>query len=103
MNTVIPILAEAHLELGDLTEAKTLLERGADCAQGREDRVTLVDVLRVQAQVAVRRSDWSEAQRRLEEGLALSRAMPYPYAEARALYVYGLLEQAQGEPAMARV
>lgn len=26
-----------------------------------------------------------------------ARAMPYPYAEARALYIYGQLHQARGE------
>ena len=33
---------------------------------------------------------------------ALARGMPYPYAEARLLHVYGLLHAEQGEPEPAR-
>ncbi|HEV2457148.1 MAG TPA: hypothetical protein VGS80_02200, partial [Ktedonobacterales bacterium] len=36
-----------------------------------------------------------------EDALALSRAMGYPYAEAKGLYVYGLLHQQKGEPEQA--
>lgn len=102
INTVIPVLAATHLELGDTSEAEVLLERGAACARGRDDRVTLVDVLRVQEQVAARRGDWPEAEKKLEECLSLARAMPYPYAKAKALYVYGQLHTAKREPARAR-
>ncbi len=38
----------------------------------------------------------------LDEALALARAMPYPYAEAKALYVYGLLHATRGEQRQAR-
>ena len=31
------------------------------------------------------------------------RAMPYPYAEAKTLWVYGRLEAARGDPAAARL
>jgi len=38
----------------------------------------------------------------LAEALASTRAMPYPYAEAKILWVYGRLETARGDPAAAR-
>ena len=38
----------------------------------------------------------------LDEGLALARSMPYPYAEARLLHVHGQLLAVQGEPELAR-
>ncbi len=65
-------------------------------------RPALADALRIQALLGIRQHYWGEAQNALEEALALCREMPYPYAEAKALYVYGLLHQARGEPAPAR-
>jgi transcriptional regulator with XRE-family HTH domain len=38
----------------------------------------------------------------LAEALASTRAMPYPYAEAKALWGYGQLEAARGNPVAAR-
>jgi hypothetical protein len=43
-----------------------------------------------------------EAQAALEEDLALVRPMPYPYAEARLLQVYGMLYIQKGDTAQAR-
>jgi tetratricopeptide (TPR) repeat protein len=34
----------------------------------------------------------------LDEAITLCQAIPYPYAEAKALYVYGQLHAAKGEP-----
>jgi len=65
-------------------------------------RPALADALRVQALLCLQQHRWDEAQAALEEAIALCRAMPYPYAEAKALYVYGLLHQAKGEPTQAR-
>jgi hypothetical protein len=42
---------------------------------------------------------WAEAERTLEEGVALARSMPYPYAEGRLLHVYGAMHlQHVGRP-----
>jgi hypothetical protein len=38
----------------------------------------------------------------MEEGLALARGMPYPYAEARLLHVAGVLHAERGAPELAR-
>jgi hypothetical protein len=43
-----------------------------------------------------------EAEAALEETLALCRTLPCPYAEAKALAVYGQLHAARGEPERAR-
>jgi tetratricopeptide (TPR) repeat protein len=45
---------------------------------------------------------WEDARAALDEAIAMSRDMPYPYAEAKALYVYGQLHAAMGEPGRAR-
>jgi hypothetical protein len=39
----------------------------------------------------------------LDDAITLSRSIPYPYAEARALYVYGQLHASKREPEQARV
>jgi uncharacterized protein HemY len=64
--------------------------------------VDLVQALRVSAQIAIRQQHWQEAASALEGIITRCQAMPYPYAEAKALYVYGQLHVARGEPAQAR-
>ncbi|HEV7129487.1 MAG TPA: hypothetical protein VGN32_18780 [Ktedonobacterales bacterium] len=50
----------------------------------------------------MRQEHWEDAAHTLEEGLALARTMPYPYAEARLLDAYGRLHAQGGEPEQAR-
>jgi hypothetical protein len=45
---------------------------------------------------------WPEAAAIREEVIALSHAMPYPYAEAKARYVYDQFHAARSEPDLAR-
>ncbi|MFL5336619.1 MAG: tetratricopeptide repeat protein [Geminicoccaceae bacterium] len=61
-----------------------------------------MDALRVQALVAIRQEHWDKARRSLEEALALARSLGYPYGEARALLMYGLLHAHMGEKEPAR-
>src|SRR5262245_29193503 len=61
-------------------------------------RLVLVEALRVQALVALRRERWDEAASSLAEGLALAQEMPYPHAEARLLQVSERLRALRGEP-----
>jgi hypothetical protein len=62
----------------------------------------LVEALRVQALIALRRERWDEAASSLAEGLALARDMPYPHAEARLLQASERLHILRGEPEAAR-
>jgi hypothetical protein len=48
--------------------------------------------------IAARSERYAEALHDLDEALILCRAMPYPYTEAKALWVYGQLEAAGGDP-----
>src|SRR5262249_35718208 len=57
----------------------------------------LVDALRIQAIIFVRQRLWPAAERALAEAISLSQAIPYPYAEAKALYIYGQLNAALGQ------
>jgi tetratricopeptide (TPR) repeat protein len=60
-----------------------------------------MDALRVRALIAMRQERYQEAASDLDEAIALCQAMPYPYAEAKALWIYGPLEVARGDPVAA--
>jgi tetratricopeptide (TPR) repeat protein len=96
------LLAWALFELGERERAAELLDRILEQAHREERRVLLADTLWVQALLAIQRHLWPEAQGALDEALTVSRAIPYPYAEAKALYINGQLHQAKGEPEQAR-
>jgi tetratricopeptide (TPR) repeat protein/transcriptional regulator with XRE-family HTH domain len=81
----LPVLAWAYLELGDLAQAEQVIGQALRRARAEQLGLMLVDALRVQALVAARQGRPAEATQALDEGMALARAMPYPYAEARQL------------------
>ncbi len=97
LTLLLPLVAWAYLERGEESQAAALVTQASERATAQKHRRVLVDVLRVQGMLATRQGHWQEAEEVLTEGLRLSRAMPYPYAEARVLYAYGLLHRAQGE------
>jgi predicted ATPase/DNA-binding XRE family transcriptional regulator len=100
---VLPVLAWAYLELGDTEQAAQVIAEACRQAGARSYRLGLVQsALRVQALVAMQQEEWDKAQAALEEGLTLARCMPYPYAEARLLQVYGQLHLRRSEPGLAR-
>ena len=88
----LPIAPEAHLALGDVGAAQELVERIVARNRARCQRLALVHALRVQGMVCGRRERWQEAERAFEESLSLARQMRYPYAEAQALYEYGMMQ-----------
>jgi len=102
VNMLLPRLAWARLDLGDVTLAAETAARGVVRARDQNNRFVLVDALRVQAIVWTRQRRWADAVRALENGLILARGMPYPYAEARLLHAYGVMHSEQGEPDPAR-
>jgi tetratricopeptide (TPR) repeat protein len=99
---LLPGLAWAQLELGEVERATGTVEQALARARPEEMRLALVEALRVQALIALRWEQWEQATRYLQEGLSLARAMPWPYAEAQLLHLGGLLHVAQGEPEAAR-
>jgi tetratricopeptide (TPR) repeat protein len=98
----LALVAWAGLALGRLDDAAG---RVAEClrrtAPGR-CRFARPDARRVEAMLAMERGRWDEAGAALEEGVAVARAMSYPYAELKALYAYGLLGRATGDAQAAR-
>jgi transcriptional regulator with XRE-family HTH domain/tetratricopeptide (TPR) repeat protein len=99
---LVPRLAQAYLDMGKVSEARAAAHRAVRRATDMNYRLVLTDALRVRAMISIRQRRWKEAFAALEEALTLSRAMPYPYAEAKALYVYGQLHAARSEPEQAR-
>jgi transcriptional regulator with XRE-family HTH domain/tetratricopeptide (TPR) repeat protein len=101
-NAVLVVLAWAHLEVGDLTAAERAICEALTRMRVDDDRLDLVNALRVHAMVLTRQEHWAEAEQSLEEGRALARAMPYPYAEARLLHAYGEMHAKRGDGEAAR-
>jgi tetratricopeptide (TPR) repeat protein len=102
VTALLPVLAWAHLELGEVAQAERALAEAIRRTRPEHLRLGLGEALRVQAMLAVRQEYWEDAVQSLEEGLVLARNMPYPYAEARCLAVYGHLHAERGEPEAAR-
>jgi tetratricopeptide (TPR) repeat protein len=100
----LPTLAWAEADLGHDAVAAERLEVAITIATAtaRRESLRLADALRVKGLLAARQQRWKEAQSVLDECLALCRTMPYPYAEAKALNVYGQLHVARGECQQAR-
>ncbi len=82
----------------DPGKAAALIEQGITFARSSHSQRGLTDGLRIQAQLAMQQRQWPAAEQALEEALQVSRSMPFPYGEAKALYIHGLLHQAKGEP-----
>jgi tetratricopeptide (TPR) repeat protein len=102
VTALLPVLAWAYLEQDQMDRAAEAVGQALARARREDMRLVLVDALRVQALIAIRQQHWAEAEHSLEEGLALARSMPYPYAEARLLHAYGCLHIQKGEPEAAR-
>ncbi|HEV2460206.1 MAG TPA: hypothetical protein VGS80_17760, partial [Ktedonobacterales bacterium] len=100
--TILPCLAWAYLDAGDPDRAAGLLDEVLAHPQAQLYRLTLMEVLLVQARIAIRRQHWKAAHSTLECAISVARAMRSPYAEAKALYLSGLLHTAQGEAESAR-
>jgi tetratricopeptide (TPR) repeat protein len=92
------LLAWSERDLGRHAQAEARLEGVLATARP----FVRVDALRVRALIATYRERYQEAANDLDEAIALCQAMPYPYAEAKALWIYGRLEVARGDPAAAR-
>jgi tetratricopeptide (TPR) repeat protein len=97
----LPALAEAYLETGELERAGEVLDTPL-ALQRREMRGSLTDTLRVHAMVLCAGGDLIGAERVLNELLEITRSMPHPFAEARALAELARLEAAQSRPGPAR-
>jgi tetratricopeptide (TPR) repeat protein len=97
-----PVLAEAHLELGEVARAEELVLRRVQRFRAQNHRRALALWLRVQGMILGRQHLWDEAEQIFAEAVSLAHAMPYPYAEGRSLYEDGLMHLQRREPEQAR-
>lgn len=99
---LLPPLASAYLELGDVDQAERTVMRGLERSSRESNQVVLVDLLRVQGVLRSIQGREKEAMQAFAEAVRRARSMSYPYAEARALYEWGRMRGAKGESAAAR-
>ena len=99
---LLPYLAWASLDLGYEDETTALLDECLERSRREDIRLAEVDALRVRVIQATRRGEAAAAEQALEDGLRLSRELPYPYAEAKLLYAGGLAARAAGDTPLAR-
>jgi tetratricopeptide (TPR) repeat protein len=99
---ILPELAWAYLETGAAAKAEALMVQSMKRAKAQNMRVVVGDLLRIHGIALTRQGREDEAERSLQEGLALTRAMCCPYAEARVLYEWGRMRARKGEPQPAR-
>jgi tetratricopeptide (TPR) repeat protein len=97
-----PQLSWAYVELGDEEQASATISTARASGHAGPGSPVLSDLLRIQALIAARAACWQEATDAINASLALTRALPYPYAEAKTLYFAGLFQQAQGATMDAR-
>jgi transcriptional regulator with XRE-family HTH domain/tetratricopeptide (TPR) repeat protein len=95
-------LVWASLQMGERAQARHHAVDAVERARARHYQFSLVDALRARALVALDGGAWQATIDDLEEGITVARTLPYPYAEAKALWVYGRLEATRGDLAAAR-
>ena len=95
---LLTVLAEAYADSGDAVKAEEVAAGAVGRARATRNRVDGVEALRVRAKGLSMRGRPEEASAALEEALSWACPMPYPYAEARILYEYGMLHVREGEP-----
>ena len=98
----LALLAWAELELGDLAAAHVALDEARRRAEAFGSRLVFVLIWRIEGRLALVEQRYQEGLAVVEQAMALAQAMPYPYAEAQARYVAGLLHQTRGEDVKAR-
>jgi tetratricopeptide (TPR) repeat protein len=99
---LLPCLGSAYLELGEVDRAEETVMTGRERAARQSHRLALVDLLRVQGVLRSRQGRRAEAEHAFGDAVSLARSMPYPYAEARALYEWGRMQGAKEEPLLAQ-
>jgi tetratricopeptide (TPR) repeat protein len=93
---LVPLLAWAHLVSGEATEAEEVVAQSIARAKAQIYRPALVLALRVLALLAIRQGRWADAEQALDEGLDATQKMPYPYAEAHLLRLWGEMHLQKG-------
>jgi predicted Zn-dependent protease len=102
---LLPKLAWAHLDLGEVAQAEAAAAEAVAFAGTVGDFLNLVEAARIQALVQMAQQRWAEAKQVLAPILTETRSRSYPWGEARVLDVYGPLHsrRRESEPARERL
>ena len=92
---LLSVLAEAHLEVGELDRARAYAGLAVDHARRMGVWLELIRALEVHGMVLARDGHHDLARAAYQEGLDRARAMGFPYGQARLLHAYGLLDRQQ--------
>jgi tetratricopeptide (TPR) repeat protein/transcriptional regulator with XRE-family HTH domain len=92
---LLSVLAQAHLELGELDRARAYAGVAVDHARRMETWIQGIRALEVHGRVLARDGRHDLARAAYQEGLDRARAMAFPYGQARLLHADGLLDREQ--------
>jgi tetratricopeptide (TPR) repeat protein len=98
---MLPTLVCAYLEDGNVTMADVLARELVEDTL-REFPLALADALRALSMVRARQGRIDAAAQTFAAAIDLAGVMPYPFAIARALYEWGLMDQQAGQDERAR-
>ena len=98
---LLSVLAQAHLELGELDRARTYAGSAVDHARQMGAWLQGIRALEVHGMVLARDGHHDLARAAYQEGLDRARAMAFPYGQARLLHADGLLDRQQQDHAAA--
>jgi class 3 adenylate cyclase/tetratricopeptide (TPR) repeat protein len=99
---LLGVMAWALCDVGDVARAMDVIGQAIRWAIDEPNAPTLVDARWIQGVIFARQRRWPAAEAALEQAIQMARDLPYPYAEAKALYVYGQMRAEQGDSAQAR-
>lgn len=99
--TVLPILARAFLEAGDVRRAEEVANTAVTRARTQEP-LSLVDALWVLGMVRARQGRTEGARDAFGEALRLAARLPSPYLQAQILYEIGWMATQSGESSEGR-
>jgi tetratricopeptide (TPR) repeat protein len=102
VDLLLPRVAWAHFELGDVVAAEAEAARAIERSRSRGEQIPLIGALRVHGLAAWQRGRRIEARSDLEEALLLTKRLPYPYAEAHVLRELGMLHCEESDRRRAR-
>lgn len=92
---LLSVLAQAHLELGEMDRARAYAGLAVDHARRMGTWIQGIRALEVHGMVLARDGHHDLARAAYEEGLDRAQAMTFPYGQARVLHAYGLLDRQQ--------
>jgi tetratricopeptide (TPR) repeat protein len=98
LSLAMQVLADAHAELGNLTEAEDFAMQVIQT----EEPASRSDALRTLGIVKLKQGHYQEAERFIQQSIAMAQEIESPYNEAYARRVLGSIYQAQGERDKAR-